>query len=249
MRVSWAAATHPGRRRASNEDSYCARPDLGLFVVADGMGGHVAGEVASRLAVDAIEAVVESREADEGEIRTLSAAEQRLNAAFREARQRIASETSQQPRLRGMATTASAVLVTPEGCAIGHVGDSRVYLRREGVLQQLTRDHSWVAEQVNLGVLSPEDARQHPWRNVVTRALSAGEVPAVDLAPLQTHAGDRILLSSDGLHGVVSDTVLGDILGDDTSPLDALCEQLISAANEAGGPDNITVLILQVDVP
>jgi PPM family protein phosphatase len=248
MRVSWAAATHAGRRRASNEDSYCARPDLGLFVVADGMGGHVAGEVASRLAVDAIEATVEARETSAGDVRPLSTAEQRLHAAYQHASRTIASETSQQPRLRGMATTASAVLVTAEGCAIGHVGDSRIYLWRDGVLQQLTRDHSWVAEQVHLGVLTEEDARQHPWRNVVTRALSAGDVPAVDFAPFHARQGDRLLLSSDGLHGVVPDETIGEMLGGPGS-LDELCQRLIDAANAAGGPDNITTLILHVDVP
>lgn len=248
MRVQWAAATHPGRRRASNEDSYCARPDVGLFVVADGMGGHVAGEVASRLAVDAIEATIVSGECCPGGTRPLSAAEQRLQAAFQHASRCIVSETSQHPRLRGMATTASALLVSDAGWAIGHVGDSRVYLWRDHVLQQLTRDHSWVAEQVQLGVLTPEDARQHPWRNVVTRALSAAEVPAVDFTPFTPQAGDRLLLSSDGLHGVVSDDVIGELLGSD-APLETLCQKLIDAANAAGGPDNITTLIVKVDVP
>ncbi len=246
MRVLWAAATHPGRRRASNEDSYCARPDVGLFVVADGMGGHVAGEVASRLAVDAIEATIVSGECCDTGTRQFSSSEQRLQAAFRHASRSIVSETSQHPRLRGMATTASALLVSEDGWAIGHVGDSRVYLWRDGVLQQLTRDHSWVAEQVQLGVLTEEDARQHPWRNVVTRALSAAEIPAVDIAPFSPRVGDRLLLSSDGLHGVVSDEVLGHVLGSD-QPLDTLCQRLIEAANAAGGPDNITTLIVHVD--
>src|SRR5690606_22793465 len=246
MRVLWAAVTHPGRRRASNEDSFCARPDIGLFVVADGMGGHVAGEVASRLAVDAMEATIVSGECCADGSRPLSQAEQRLQAAFQQASRSIVSETSQHPRLRGMATTASALLVSADGWAIGHVGDSRVYLWRAGVLQQLTRDHSWVAEQVQLGVLSPEDARQHPWRNVVTRALSASDVPIVDFAPFSPQPGDRLLLSSDGLHGVIPDQVLGEILGSD-APLDSICQRLIDAANAAGGPDNITTLIVHVD--
>lgn len=248
MRVLWAAATHPGRRRAANEDSHCARPDLGLFVVADGMGGHAAGEVASRLAVEAIESTIVSGEFSPAGTRDMSDAEQRLHAAFDHASRCIVSETTQHPRLRGMATTASALLVTGDGWAIGHVGDSRVYLWRDGVLQQLTRDHSWVAEQVQLGVLTPEDARQHPWRNVVTRALSGAEVPAVDFAPFAPQSGDRLLLSSDGLHGVVSDETIGEILGTNES-LDAVCQQLIDAANAAGGPDNITSLVVQVDAP
>ena len=184
MRVRWAAATHPGRRRASNEDAFCARPDLGLFIVADGMGGHVAGEIASRLAVDTIEATVAAGDASAADSRNCTLAERRLQEGFERASQAISDQTSRQPRLRGMATTASRVLIPNGASAIAHVGDSRVYLWRDQLLQQLTHDHSWVAEQVTMGLLSPAEARQHPWRNVVTRALSASDPPQVELSPL-----------------------------------------------------------------
>jgi protein phosphatase len=248
MRVRWAAATHPGRRRASNEDAFCARPDLGLFVVADGMGGHVAGEVASRLAVDTIEAVVERGTAAAPDDRNCTLCERRLQEGFERAAQAIADQTTSNPRLRGMATTASAVLVSAGASAIAHVGDSRIYLLRDGVLQTLTHDHSWVAEQVMMGLMSATEAHQHPWRNVVTRALSASDPPQVDLSPLQLLPGDRLLISSDGLHGVIPEERLGVVLGG-TDTLEGTCQQLIDDANDAGGPDNITTLILEIDVP
>ncbi len=248
MRVRWAAATHPGQRRASNEDAYCARPDLGLFVVADGMGGHVAGEVASRLAVDSIEAVAASGTCSEPDTRNCSLPERRLQEGFERAASTIAFETQRNPRLRGMATTASAVLISSGTSAVGHVGDSRVYLWRDGLLQQLTHDHSWVAEQVTLGLLSPAEARQHPWRNVVTRALSASDPPQVDLSPLRLQHGDRLLISSDGLHGVITDERISTVMGT-VADLEQACQQLIEDANGAGGPDNITTLILEIDVP
>jgi protein phosphatase len=148
-----------------------------------------------------------------------------------------------------MATTASAVLVGPQGASVAHVGDSRVYVLRGGELEQITHDHSWVEEQVRAGTLTPTAARQHPWRNVVTRALSGGEDPEVDVAEVSPHPGERYLLCSDGLFTVVPDAHIAEILGDKKAPLDAIARTLVAAANEAGGPDNITALILQIDAP
>jgi protein phosphatase len=246
MRVRWAAATHPGRRRASNEDAFCARPDLGLFIVADGMGGHVAGEIASRLAVDTIESTVASGDCSLPDSRNCTMGERRLQEGFDRASLAIAQQTAQNPRLRGMATTASVLLISGGASAIGHVGDSRIYLWRDGLLQQLTHDHSWVAEQVMLGLLSPAEARLHPWRNVVTRALSASDPPQVELSPLALQPRDRLLISSDGLHGVISDERIGAVLAD-AQDLDAGCQRLIDQANTAGGPDNITTILLEID--
>jgi PPM family protein phosphatase len=245
MRVRWAAATHPGRRRASNEDAFCARPDLGLFVVADGMGGHVAGEIASRLAVDTIEATVAAGDCSPSDSRNCTLVERRLEQGFERASQAISDHTARQPRLRGMATTASAILISAGASAIAHVGDSRIYLWRDHLLQQLTHDHSWVAEQVTMGLLSSAEARQHPWRNVVTRALSGGNDPEIDTVELSPARGERFLLCSDGLSGVVPHDTIARILST-TNGLEAICEQLIAAANEGGGPYNITVLLLEV---
>jgi PPM family protein phosphatase len=252
--LTWAVTSDPGLKRTSNEDSYSTRPDVGLFVVADGMGGHVAGEVASRVAVEAIEAFIqETAGADRNRTwpfpfdPSISLEANRLRAAFRLANRKIASAIADSQDLRGMATTASAVLLGARSASVAHVGDSRVYVLREGKLQQITHDHSWVEEQVRAGTLTPTAARQHPWRNVVTRALSGGEDPEVDVTEVSPQAGERYLLCSDGLFTVVPDHHIAEILGGQGVPLESIARSLIEAANEGGGPDNITALILQID--
>jgi protein phosphatase len=253
MRLSWAGVSDPGVRRRTNEDSYRARPDRGLFVIADGMGGHVAGEIASRLAVEAIEGFIdETAAADRNRTwpfpfePALSLDANRLKVAFRVANRRLATEIEQTRALRGMATTASAVLVRDGVAVVAHVGDSRVYLLRAGELSRLTSDHSWVEEQVRAGTLTPSAARQHPWRNVVTRALSGGEDPQVDVAEVALAAGDRLLLCSDGLFAVLNDDRIGETLAR-ARDLRAACEALVDQVNRAGGPDNVTTVVLQVD--
>jgi protein phosphatase len=171
----------------------------------------------------------------------------RLKAAFRLANRRLATAMEADDTLRGMATTAAAVLITDGSPVIAHVGDSRVYRFRGGELKQLTEDHSWVGEQVRAGVLSDADARRHPWRNVVTRALSGGDDPHVDVTQIDVKAGDRLLICSDGLSGVVPLEKLETIVSS-TAGLEETCQALIAAANDAGGPDNITVAMLKVDV-
>jgi protein phosphatase len=219
------------------------------------MGGHVAGEVASRVAVEAIQAFVQET-AGVDPNRTwpfpfdpaLSLEANRLKAAFRLANRRIASTIADSQDLRGMATTASAVLAGSGCVCVAHVGDSRVYVLRDAHLEQLTHDHSWVEEQVRAGTMTPTAARQHPWRNVVTRALSGGEDPEVDVTEICPERDERYLLCSDGLFSVVGDDRIAEILADRSTPLEDVCRRLIDAANEAGGPDNITALVLQVDV-
>lgn len=251
--IASAVASHPGLRREGNEDAYCVRSDIGLYLVADGMGGHAAGEVASKLAAQTIEAFVDdTKSADIHQTwpfpydPTLSLAGNRLKAAFRLANRRIGTAMDADDTLRGMATTAAAVLVG-ERPTVAHVGDSRVYLLRNGTLRQITEDHSWVSEQVRAGVLSDDDARRHPWRNVVTRALSGGDDPEVEVADVALEAGDRLLICSDGLSGLVRAPELLALL-EANGDLDKVCQQLIDAANRAGGPDNITVAVLDVDV-
>jgi protein phosphatase len=254
--LRWAVLSDPGLRRSSNEDCYCTRGDIGLYMVADGMGGHVAGEVASRVAVDAIEAFIEETAGADNN-RTwpfpfdpaISMDANRIKTAFRLANRRLASAISESQDLRGMATTASALLAGPEAACVAHVGDSRVYVFRDGRLSQITNDHSWVEEQVRAGTMTANAARQHPWRNVVTRALSGGEDPEVDVTELNLLAGERFLLCSDGLFSVVPDGEITEILADRTRPLQDACRRLIDAANRAGGPDNITAVVLEVDAP
>jgi len=252
--VSSVAVTHTGLRREGNEDAFRERPDLGLYVVADGMGGHEAGEVASKLTVQVIEAFIEdTRNADLNQTwpfpfdTRYSLAANRLIAAFRLANKKVATAITENPMLKGMATTAVAILLQPEGMAqVAHVGDSRVYQVREGQLRQLTADHSWVGEQVRAGVLSDDDAQRHPWRNVVTRAISGGDDPEVDVLEVSLKPGDRMLVCSDGLSSVVQPARLTELMTQ-ADDLSACADALIEAANDAGGPDNITVILVEID--
>jgi len=217
------------------------------------MGGHAAGEVASRLAVETIESVIhDTRSADVSSTwpfpydTRLSLDGNRLKAAFQLANRRLAAAMGDNGDLRGMATTAVAVLLSPRGVTAAHVGDSRAYRLRGGTLTGLTEDHSWVNEQVRAGLMSDADARRHPWRNVVTRAITGGDDPEPELASLHLETGDRLLLCSDGLSSVCANEQIAALLAANR-PLDQICASLIDAANEAGGPDNITVVLIQVE--
>jgi len=254
VRISSAAASHPGLRREENEDSYSTRDDLALYMVADGMGGHAAGEIASRIAVDAVVAFInDTRDADINRTwpfpydPTLSLDGNRLKAAFRLANRKLGSAVDANDALRGMATTAAAVLFGKTVPVVAHVGDSRIYLWRDGALRQVTQDHSWVSEQVRAGVMSEKDARRHPWRNVVTRALAGGDDPDVEVVEIDVRNHDRMVLCSDGLHGVVPAERLEALLRK-RKTLRETCQMMVDAANDAGGPDNVTVAIVQVDV-
>ena len=253
MGISSASATDKGLRRSANEDSFSVRKDLGLFVVADGMGGHAAGEVASRAAVEGIEAFVDATVAmspdqtwpipfDPEE----SANANRLRAGFQMGNRRIAEQIASSSNLTGMATTGVAVLIDAGIATLAHVGDSRAYRLRDGELERLTRDHSWVEEQISVGALSEAAARNHPWRNIVTRALSGSDDLEVDITEVPLEQGDRLLLCSDGVFTVLSDEQIGEVLRRETD-LDNLCHALIQGANDGGGPDNVTAVVLEVD--
>lgn len=253
MSVSSASATDKGLRRSTNEDSVSVREDLGLFVVADGMGGHAAGEVASRAAVEGIVAFVEATQTMSPDQTwpipfdlEQSVNANRLRAGFQIGNRRLASQIGSSSELRGMATTAVAVLIDGGTGTLAHVGDSRAYRLRDGQLDRLTRDHSWVEEQIRVGALSETAARQHPWRNIVTRALSGSEDLEVDLQEVALEPGDRLLLCSDGVFTVLSDDQIGDVLRREAD-LDDLCDALIQGANDGGGPDNVTAVVLEVD--
>jgi len=256
--VTSAALTDPGLRREINEDSFCNRPDLGLYLVADGMGGHAAGEVASKLAVEVIEAFInDTREADPNQTwpfpydPSISLDANRIKYAFRLANHRLTAAMEADDALRGMATTAAAVLMGKTALSghaapvVAHVGDSRIYLKRDGKLKPITQDHSWVGEQVRAGLLTEVDARRHPWRNVVTRAIAGGDDPEVEVSEVPLQSGDQLLICSDGLCSVVAPERLEQIVAENGT-LEETCKKLIAAANEAGGPDNITVVMLTV---
>ncbi len=231
--VDHAAATHTGRVRRLNEDSHLAAPPL--FVVADGMGGARAGEIASRLCIEVF-----------GELRGGGGEpEDLLRRTIEEANRRIHRQAAEDPAAAGMGTTVTAAMVGDDAVAFGHVGDSRAYVHREGIFQQLSDDHSLVGELVRRGALSQADAESHPQRSVITRALGTEPEIEVDTWSVEPKAGDIFLLATDGLTGMVSDGAIADILEVHGALADA-AQQLVGAANRAGGEDNVTAVLFRV---
>jgi protein phosphatase len=229
------AGTDTGRQRKINEDSLLVHSPL--FAVADGMGGAQAGEVASNMAVSVLE---EGLGEEPGTI------EERLVERVREANTRIHQQSRSDERRAGMGTTLTAVYVIDEEIVVAHVGDSRLYCLRDGELSRLTHDHSLVEELVREGRLTPQEADEHPQRSIITRALGPEGDVAVDHHTWRARPGDVYLLCSDGLTSMVPEAEVAEIVR--TSPLLAAAgERLIAAANEAGGRDNITVLIARFD--
>ncbi|MCX8038364.1 MAG: Stp1/IreP family PP2C-type Ser/Thr phosphatase [Candidatus Sumerlaeia bacterium] len=247
---SWATSD-VGLRRSHNEDSCYANDTLGLYLVADGMGGHAAGEIASQAAVRTIHEFVQQAEADRdmtfpfGVDRTLSEEANILLTAVRLANQVIARMAAEQPELGGMGTTIAGVMIRKGKAHVFHVGDSRVYRLRKGRIEQLTADHSWVNEQLQRHMITEEEARTHRWRNVITRALGNKAAIEVDLKTHPIENGDILLLCTDGLSGLVSDQVILETILLQGQNLDQACQDLIAQANAAGGHDNITVVLVQ----
>jgi serine/threonine protein phosphatase PrpC len=232
--VETAALSHPGRRRRHNEDSYVLQPPL--FAVADGMGGAKAGEVASGLAAAAVQ-----ESGTDGET-----GEARVTALIEEANRRVFRRASEDRSASGMGTTMTVALVEEDRVAIGHVGDSRAYLIRDGRLEQLTDDHSLVAELVRSGKLTPEEAESHPQRSVITRALGTEADIDVDTFSVEASPGDLFMLCSDGLTTMVDDQAILDAVEHHRSNLDEAAKALVNAANRGGGEDNITVVFFEV---
>jgi PPM family protein phosphatase len=230
-----AGTTDVGRQRSTNEDSLFVQPPY--FAVADGMGGAKAGEVASQLAVEVLEEEIARHPDDPPEAQ--------LAEALREANKRIFELSTDDESRRGMGTTVTAARVHDRDVSLGHVGDSRAYRMREGSLEQLTRDHSLVAELQRSGQLSPEAAEHHPQRSIITRALGPEPDVEVDTYTVPGREGDVFLLCSDGLTGMVSDDEMASILRRAGS-LDAAADNLIRAANQSGGKDNITVVLFSL---
>ncbi len=231
--VDVAVATHRGRVRRTNEDSYLVEPPL--FVVADGMGGANAGEIASGIVIETFAAASPLiGEPEEALADTIGLANERIWA-----RARRDTQTS------GMGTTATAAVVLETSIAFGHVGDSRVYLLRDGVLRQLSEDHSLVGELVRRGALTPEEAEVHPQRSVITRALGTEAIVDVDTFSIATESGDVYLLCSDGLSNMLADEDLQPLL-EQSPTLAAAASALVARANRAGGEDNITVVLFRI---
>jgi serine/threonine protein phosphatase PrpC len=243
MAIRVAGYTDVGRVRSQNQDALLQRPGRGLLAVADGMGGHAAGDIASRIAVD----VIDDRSAhfpaeDLGEY---------IRESVAAAHDAILSAAAADPTLEGMGTTLTVFVATPpdgsDRCLIAHVGDSRAYRLRDGALEQLTRDQTWVQDQVDAGRLSPEQARHHPFSAMITSALGVAEERLeVQLLEEPCEPGDTFLLCSDGLTARLDDDDLRRILVEHEDP-GASAKALVEAANRAGGPDNITVGLVRIE--
>ena len=241
MHITCAGRTDVGIIRSGNEDSYLMVPDRGIFVVADGMGGHAAGEVASEMAVRFV-----AREL--GSLKGLSDDQvaDRMRLAIRAANGAIFQRTLTEHDKRGMGTTVTALTLYDTRFLIGQVGDSRAYLLRDGRLSQVTKDHSYVQEQVDAGYLTPEQARSHPYSNVITRCVGANSEVMPDIYVGTVKPRDVFLLASDGLTGMLEDYQLGEVLSPDRMPQEEV-DALIAEANRHGGLDNITAVIVRVD--
>jgi PPM family protein phosphatase len=235
MRIAaHAAATHAGRKRRRNEDAFVERPPL--FAVADGMGGAQAGEVASRLAAAALE--------DDAQGATPEA---RVVALIEEANRRVFKRSNEDAAASGMGTTMTVAIVDDGQVTIGHVGDSRAYRFRDGELEQLTDDHSLVAELVRSGRLTPEEADTHPQRSVITRAVGTDPDVDVDRFTVEAASGDIYMICSDGLSDMLDEHQIRDVFSDHPDDLAAAAKGLVSAANRVGGDDNITVVCFRME--
>lgn len=237
---TFSGQTHIGMKRSQNQDSFGIHAELGLFVVADGMGGHKGGETASALAVEVIPRVLSLLPA---ELPGTSA----LREAISEANAAIFQRALEDPSLKGMGTTVTAAWHRQGELWLGQVGDSRAYLLRGPCTWQLSRDHSLVAEKLRAGLLTREELRTNVNRNVITRSVGFESHVSVDVAHLRPQAGDRLILCSDGLTSLVPDPTLQtelQRLSRDGAPPESWCEALIALANQHGGDDNITVITI-----
>jgi serine/threonine protein phosphatase PrpC len=251
IRVKAVGLSDVGMARGHNEDCFDIAPEHQVYVVADGMGGHSHGEVASQIAVSAIrEFIEETADHDttwpfvyDSRLRRHS---NRLKTAIRIAHDKVLRAIRQDGALQGMGTTVVGFLLKSHVAAVAHVGDSRAYRLRNGRLELLTQDHTWVNEQVQAGFLSAEQARDHPLKNVVTRALGGESDVLVDVREIEVQGGDRFMLCSDGLTTMLNDQDIARLLAVDGN-LDEICRSLVREANARGGLDNITVVVVDLE--
>ncbi len=252
LRVRFSGETNVGMKRDHNEDAYYLPESERLAIVADGMGGHASGEVASKLAVDTIAAFFkETRDEqaltwpfkmDRGHRQDLN----RMVTAIKLANLKIHDEAARNAACRGMGTTVVSALFVDDAVIVGHVGDSRVYRLREGMFDQLTEDHSLLNDYIKMKHLSADEIEAFPHKNVIVRALGMKSTIQVDVLQEQPRLGDVYLLCSDGLSGMLPDTEIANLAANEPD-LDALCDRLIAAANGNGGLDNITVVAVRVE--
>lgn len=248
MQLRVGAATDTGRIRPINEDSFAARADEGLFVVCDGMGGAAAGEVASRIGVETIVAQLRGAEPDPPDAPQapgFRASTLRLADAVRQANASIHAFAQGDHDRQGMGTTVVTIWLAKDVASVAHVGDSRAYLWHQGEFEALTVDHSVVEAQVRAGLINREESHNAAHQNVLLQALGLTPEVDVELSEVRVQTGDYLLLCSDGLTRMVSDAAMGQAIADLKEP-DRICHHLIDAANTAGGPDNVTVLVVEI---
>lgn len=250
MRLRVGACTDRGRRRAINEDACACFPETGVLVVCDGMGGEAAGEVASKLGVDTIAGQLNGADTwSRGKTRMPAKGflprTRRLEAALQLSNKAIFEESREKSDQAKMGTTAVAAFVQDNLASLAHVGDSRAYLWRHGQLERLTQDHSLVEEQVRLGLLTAEQARQSEEQNILLRVLGREPEVEVDLAEVPVMTGDYLLLCTDGLTRMVPEATVAETIATERDPA-TICRSLVALANEKGGVDNITVVVAEV---
>ena len=244
--------TDVGRRRKLNEDNYLVDPETNLFAVCDGMGGHTAGEVASKLAIETLAAFIRKSAGEEKDITwpygleaNLSFEANRLKTAIKLANKKVFKAADNREEYTGMGTTVVAALVAGNVLTVGSAGDSRCYLLSKGKLRQITRDDSWVSAAWAEGILSSDEIERHPLRNVITKAVGAKDTLEVEVAEHPLAAGDVTLLCSDGLHAMIGDDEILRALTPHPDSLPEVAGRLIAAANDAGGKDNVSVVLVR----
>jgi protein phosphatase len=242
--LCWAAATDIGLMRAENEDAWAEDPETGLFVVSDGMGGHAGGAVASQVVVDVLPRIIVRLL---GNVKTYTPSprtvKRLLKTAILELNEQMLVESAAEKGLREMGATAAVALFVENRCYAANIGDSRIYILRNGSLRQLSLDHSVASELVRLGRIEPEETANHPEGHLLTQCIGIDTQAIAHVRSVTLQQGDRILLCTDGLTGVVDEQTITQILENHTDSRE-VCDALIAAANDAGGPDNTTVIVL-----
>ncbi len=230
--------TDVGKVRDINQDCFAIDLERGLVMVADGMGGHLAGEKAAQSAVEVVSALLSEQDPRQGDVQA------NIQRAVQEANRQIVQASMSDASMRGMGTTATVAIVDGEHVFLGHVGDSRAYLVRDGIIEQITEDHSVVAQLLKAGAITAQEAAHHPYRNVITRCLGMQLDVEADTGAVPWKAGDRLVLCTDGLSGLVSDEEIARMACEDEEPQDA-CQKMLDLAMSRGGYDNITVVMAE----
>jgi len=240
LNINFAGKTNIGLKRSTNEDTFIIKGELGFCLVADGLGGAAVGELASRFFADATLDVFK-QDTDMKENKVI----ERIQNSFRLANQRIRDHGMRNPSHKGMGCTAELMAFSDQGFVVGHLGDSRTYRFRNGLLKQLTHDHSFIQEQIDKGLIAEENARRHPLRNVILKAVGINESLELDLIRGRTYPEDQFLLCSDGLTDMVEDISIDKVFKS-TIPAYKKVDQLIELALSGGGKDNVTVVLIDI---